>query len=75
MAFFSRDTRNATVRARRASECFVVKDVDLLSLVFRHPSVLMQMAGALTRRLADLNQRAVHAGNLAVPSMRAPPRG
>ena len=71
MAFFSRDTRNATVRARRDSECFVVKDVDLLSLVFKHPSVLMQMAGALTRRLAELNQRAVQAGNLLVPSIRA----
>lgn len=74
MAFFSRDTRNATVRARRQSECFVVKDVDLLSIVFRHPSVLLQMAGVLTRRLAELNQRAVHAGNLSVPSVRPPPR-
>ncbi|MBK8253794.1 MAG: cyclic nucleotide-binding domain-containing protein [Polyangiaceae bacterium] len=74
MAFFSRDIRNATVRARRASECFVVKDIDLLSLVFKHPSVLMQMAGVLTRRLADLNQRAVHAGNLLVPSVRGGPR-
>ncbi|MEZ4312509.1 MAG: cyclic nucleotide-binding domain-containing protein [Polyangiaceae bacterium] len=74
MAFFSRDTRNATVRARRPSECFVVKDVDLLSLVFKHPSVLMQMAGVLTRRLAELNQRAVHAGNLLVPSVRMGPR-
>lgn len=72
MAFFSRDTRMATVRARKASECFVVKDVDLLSLVFKHPSVLMQMAGVLTRRLAELNQRAVHTGNLAVPSVRPP---
>jgi hypothetical protein len=75
MAFFSRDTRNATVRARRASECFVVKDVDLLTLVFKHPSVLMQMAGALTRRLAELNQRAVQAGNLVVPSVRGPRSG
>ncbi len=74
MAFFSRDTRNATVRARRPSECFVVKDVDLLSLVFKHPSVLMQMAGVLTRRLAELNQRAVHTGNLLVPSVRSGPR-
>jgi hypothetical protein len=74
MAFFSRDTRMATVRARRPSECFVVKDVDLLSLVFKHPSVLLQMAGVLTRRLAELNQRAVHAGNLMVPSVRPAPR-
>jgi hypothetical protein len=73
MAFFSREMRNATVRARGAAECFVVKDVDLLSLVFRHPSVLLQMAGVLTRRLAELNQRAVSAGNLAIPSRPPPP--
>lgn len=72
MAFFSREARNATVRARVPSECFVVKDVDLLSLVFRHPSVMLQMAGVLTRRLAELNQR-VSASNLAVPSMPPPP--
>jgi len=69
MAFFSRDTRNATVSARVESECFVVKDVDLLALVFKHPSVLMQMAGVLTRRLAELNQRAV-SGGISVPSKR-----
>jgi hypothetical protein len=76
MAFFSRDTRNATVRARVPSECFVVKDVDLLSLVFKHPSVLMQMAGVLTRRLAELNRRAVHGGDafeVSVPSLRPAP--
>jgi CRP/FNR family transcriptional regulator, cyclic AMP receptor protein len=58
MAFFSRDTRNATVRATMPSECFVIKDSALLSLVFKHPSILMQMAGALAKRLARLNQRA-----------------
>jgi len=58
MAFFSRDVRNATVRAVVPSECFVIKDTDLLRLSFKHPSILMQMAGALTRRLAGSNRRA-----------------
>jgi hypothetical protein len=58
MAFFSRDVRGATARATEPSECFVIKDSDLLVLVFKHPSILMQMAGALTRRLARLNQHA-----------------
>jgi CRP-like cAMP-binding protein len=69
MAFFSRDTRNATARALEPSECFVIKDSDLLLLVFKHPSILMQMAGALTRRLAGLNKRAA-SGELGPMSMR-----
>ncbi len=69
MAFFSRDTRNATVRAIAPSECFVIKDTELLSLVFKHPSVLMQMAGALAKRLAKLNQRAAMS-DLNVDSVR-----
>jgi CRP-like cAMP-binding protein len=69
MAFFSRDTRNATVRASMPSECFVIKDSALLSLVFKHPSILMQMAGALARRLARLNQRAA-LSDLKVDSVR-----
>jgi hypothetical protein len=69
MAFFARDTRNATVRALTPSECFVVKDSALLSLVFKHPSILMQMAGALARRLAKLNRKAV-VGDVGVESVR-----
>jgi hypothetical protein len=69
MAFFSRDTRNATVRAIMPSECFVIKDSALLSLVFKHPSILMQMAGALAKRLARLNQRAA-LSDLKVDSVR-----
>ena len=69
MAFFSRDIRNATVRASEASECFVIKDSDLLILVFKHPSILMQMAGALTRRLANLNRHAA-GGELPPHSLR-----
>lgn len=52
-AFFSRRPRHATVRARVPSECFVIQSVDLLSLAYRHPSILLQMGGALARRLED----------------------
>jgi Cyclic nucleotide-binding domain len=69
MAFFSRDQRNATVRATVPSEGFVILDTDLLRLAFKHPSILMQMAGALTRRLAGLNRKA--AGKMSLPP---PPR-
>jgi hypothetical protein len=54
-AFFTRRPRHATVRARVASECFVLKDVDLLALAFKHPSVLLQMGGAFARRLEDMD--------------------
>jgi hypothetical protein len=70
MAFFSRDQRNATVRATVPSEGFVIIDADLLRLSFKHPSILMQMAGALTRRLARLNRKAAGANSLPPP----PPR-
>lgn len=70
MAFFARDTRNATVRAMVPSECFVIKDTALLSLVFKHPSVLMQMAGVLAKRLARLNQKAA-LGDWVVDSVRS----
>jgi hypothetical protein len=53
MAFFTREPRNATVRATRPSECFVLKGSDLRLLAFKHPSILMQMAGVLARRLAN----------------------
>lgn len=69
MSFFSREQRNATVRAAKASEGFVIVDADLLRLAFKHPSILMQMAGALTRRLARVNRRS--AGRLTIPP---PPR-
>ena len=57
-AFFSRRPRHATVAARVPSRCFVIKNVDLLAFAFRHPSILMQMGGALARRLEDLDVRA-----------------
>jgi hypothetical protein len=65
MAFFSRDQRNATVRATVPSEGFVIIDTDLLRLAFKHPSILMQMAGALTRRLAGVNRKA--AARMSLP--------
>jgi hypothetical protein len=70
MAFFSRDPRNATVRATLPSEGFVILDADLLRLSFKHPSILMQMAGALTRRLAGLSQKAAGKISLPPPPMR-----
>jgi hypothetical protein len=53
LAFFTEDRRVATVRARIESECFVLTDVDLQLLAYRHPTILMQMAGALAKRLAE----------------------
>lgn len=69
MAFFSRDVRNATARAAVPSDCFVIKDSDLLLLSFRHPSIPMQMAGALTRRLAGSNRRAAPVRSTYDPSL------
>ena len=56
MAFFTQEPRGATVRALDPSECFVLKDSDLKVLAFKHPSILMQMAGVLARRLSGLNK-------------------
>jgi hypothetical protein len=53
LAFFTEDRRVATVQARIPSECFVLTDVDLQLLAYRHPTILMQMAGALAKRLAE----------------------
>jgi hypothetical protein len=53
MAFFTREPRNATVRATRPSECFVLKGSDLRLFAYKHPSILMQMAGVLAKRLAN----------------------
>jgi CRP-like cAMP-binding protein len=52
-AFFSRRPRHATVRARVPSECLVIRNLDLLSFAYKHPSVLIQMGGAFARRLED----------------------
>ncbi len=60
MAFFTREPRKATVRAIEPSECFVLKDSDLYMFAFKYPSVLMQMARILTRRLNQMNEN-IHA--------------
>lgn len=52
-AFFSRRPRHATVRARVPSECLVIRNLDLLSLAYKHPSILIQMGGAFARRLEE----------------------
>ncbi len=70
-AFFSRRPRHATVRALLASECLVIKNVDLLALAYRHPSVLIHMGGALARRLEDLDVRSAEEG---VTTVRMPSR-
>lgn len=54
IAFFTADPRYATVRAVEPSRCFVLTDVDLQLLAYQHPAILMQMAGALAKRLADM---------------------
>jgi hypothetical protein len=54
IAFFTEDPRYATVRAVTPSRCFVLTDADLQLFAFKHPAILMQMAGALAKRLADM---------------------
>ena len=61
-AFFTQEPRMATVRAVEPSECFVLKDADLYVFVYKHPTVLMQMAGALARRVSALNRLNVNHG-------------
>jgi CRP-like cAMP-binding protein len=56
-SFFSRRPRHATMRARSPSDLYVIKNVDLLSFAFRHPSILLQMGGAFARRLEDMDVR------------------
>jgi len=53
IAFFTEDPRYATVRAVEPSRCFVLTDADLQLFAFQHPTILMQMAGVLAKRLAD----------------------
>jgi hypothetical protein len=53
IAFFTEDPRYATVRATEPARCFVLTDADLQLVAYRHPTILMQMAAALAKRLAD----------------------
>ena len=68
MAWFTREARTATVRALTPAECFVLKDYDLRLLAFKHPCMLMQMAGVVAQRLARLYRepQALPAGSEAV---------
>ncbi|HEY2593043.1 MAG TPA: cyclic nucleotide-binding domain-containing protein, partial [Chloroflexota bacterium] len=50
LAFFTRAPRTATVRARMASDCLVIRYADLRLLGMRQPGVLLQMAGVIARR-------------------------
>lgn len=60
IAFFTEDSRAATVRAAEPSRCFVLTDADLQLMAFKHPAILMQMAGALAKRLADIYETGRH---------------
>ena len=51
IAFFTEYSRSATVRATAPSSCFVLTDADLQLLAYKHPTILMKMAGALAKRL------------------------
>lgn len=54
IAFFTEDPRYATVRAIEPSKCYVLTDADLQLLAYDHPTILMQMAGVLAKRLAAM---------------------
>lgn len=56
MAFFTREPRSATVRAIDAAQCFVLKDVELQMFAFKHPTLLIRMAGAMAKRLSESTQ-------------------
>lgn len=56
IAFFTEDPRYATVRAAEPSQCFVLTDYELQLFAYEHPTILMQMAGVLAKRLADMYQ-------------------
>lgn len=53
MAILTNAPRRAMVRAAKASECFVLKEGDFYLLTVKHPSVLMEIAKTLARRLGD----------------------
>ena len=56
MAFLTHEPRNATVRATKVSEYFVLKDTDLDLLSFKYPSVLKQITHILIKRLDGGNK-------------------
>ena len=56
IAFFTQYPRYATVRAAQPSRCLVLTDYDLQLFAYEHPTILMQMAGVMANRLADVYQ-------------------
>lgn len=54
VAFFTREARNANVRALVPSTCYVLKASALQLFAYNDPAMLMQMAGALAHRLNDV---------------------
>jgi hypothetical protein len=57
VAFFTREARNATVRALVPSVCYVLKASALQLFSYNDPAMLMQMAGALAHRLNDVMRK------------------
>lgn len=51
MAILTNAPRSATVKAAKASECFVLKENDFYLLAFKYPSVLMEIAKTLAQRI------------------------
>lgn len=56
IAFLTRETRQATVRATEPSECLVLRELDLRILSFKYPDILMTMGKVLGQRLAHMNE-------------------
>jgi CRP-like cAMP-binding protein len=56
IAFLSRETRQATVRATKPSECLVLRDLDLRILGFKYPDIFMTMGKVLAQRLTRMNE-------------------
>ena len=55
IAFLTRETRQATVRATEPSECLVLRDIDLRILSFKYPDILVTIGKVLAQRLAHMN--------------------
>jgi hypothetical protein len=55
VSFLTGEGRSATVRAAEDSVCFVLRAADLRIFIVRQPTILIQMAKVLARRLRTLN--------------------
>jgi hypothetical protein len=61
VSWLTKGARTATVRALTPAACLVIKDSGLQVMAFRNPTILMQIAGAVARRLTGLYQTSVEA--------------